>query len=89
MVVSNAVYIILDVIILLLAITYSVFTFIKRKNTSSIIIRLLCAFIMTVIEVFKMPTGIVMEQSCIKMFLVIIVSIILFLIPLTEIQEKL
>ena len=88
MVVSNAVYIILELIILLLSITYILFMFIKRKNISSIIIRLICIFIVTVIEVFKMPTDIVMGQSCIKIFFAIIVCIILFLVPLIEIQEK-
>lgn len=63
MVVSIDIYSVLTVAILLLAITYVVFLFIKREETFSIVIRLICTFALVVIEAFKMPMDIAMDKS--------------------------
>lgn len=76
MVVSINIYEVLNVAILLLAIAYLVFLFVKRNETYSIVIRLICAFALVVIEAFKMPMDISMDKSCANAIFMIILWLV-------------
>lgn len=76
MVVSIDIYSVLNVAILLLAIAYLVFLFIKGNETFSIAIRLICAFALVVIEAFKMPMDIAMDKSCASAIFMIILWLV-------------
>lgn len=76
MVVSIDIYSVLNVAILLLAIAYLVFLFIKREETFSKVIRLICAFALVVLEAFKMPMDIAMDKSCANAIFMIILWLV-------------
>lgn len=76
MVVSIDIYAVLNVVILLLAIAYVVFLFIKREETYSIVIRLICALALVVIEAFKMPMDIAMDKSSANAIFMIILWLV-------------
>ena len=76
MVVSIDIYSVLTWAILLLCIANLVFLFIKRDETFSIVIRLICSIAIIEIEAFKMPMDIAMNESCANAILMITIWLV-------------
>ena len=88
MVVSSGICLLLNTLVIIVGSIYFVFLRIKKEETYSIVIRVICAFALIVINVCKIPINISMKESYIGAIVMIVIGIVYLVVSSIQLGES-